>query len=510
MGTALHIAVISNIEVAPYFFPMIKRQFEENMIILPIQLEQYAETGSIFALNQADLIIVWLNLEVVCSCNDNTTMSNNTSDMIGLCKLLYVKLKKVSHAKIIWLSFEDYYMQSHKVVGHTYCHFVDNLNMKLSELLDDQVSFINLKQLIAEVGIDKSYDIKGKYRWNSPYSKVLFDMVAKEIHKQYLIEKGITKKCIVLDCDNVLWGGILSEDGVENIKLSGSGLGRFYQEFQRFIVSLYQHGVIIAVCSKNDISDVLTVFHKHSEMILNEKHIACFQVEWGNKPDGIKKISKKLNISLDSMVFVDDSPIEIEAVKAMLPEVTTVHFKRYMEYEQFSCFNLKNCISLSEVEKRNQTYKSNGFREELKATYENYADYLAALEIQIDIHIATSIEINRISELSQRTNKFTIGKRYTVSEIKKLMTYDLFKLYSVHVSDRFSDLGLVGAFAINGNTLTMFSLSCRALGRDVEKNMLSYIRNHHLINCIEFISTGKNTEVMSLMLNTFPEATLAN
>ena len=145
------------------------------------------------------------------------------------------------------------------------------------------------------------------------------EAAVKEIQKQYFIEQGITKKCLVLDCDNVLWGGILSEDGIENIKLGGSGFGRTYQDFQRFVLSLYYHGVILAVCSKNDLPDVMNMFHEHSEMILKEEHIACFQVNWENKPDNIRRIAETLNIGLDSMVFLDDSPVEIEAVKSILP-----------------------------------------------------------------------------------------------------------------------------------------------------------------------------------------------
>ncbi len=197
---------------------------------------------------------------------------------------------------------------------------------------------------------------------------------------------------------------IFSKDGMESLKLSGSGLGQVYQDFQRFVLSLYYHGVILAVCSKNDLTDVLRMFHEHSEMLLKEEHIACFQVNWEDKPGNIQKIAEKLNIGLDSMVFVDDSPVEIEAVKAILPEVTSILFKRDMDYEQFACFNLKSNISIADIDKRNETYRTNGFREELKAKYTDYADYIAALEIKMDIHETAPIEFSRISELTQRTN----------------------------------------------------------------------------------------------------------
>ena len=245
-------------------------------------------------------------------------------------------------------------------------------------------------------------------------------------------------------------------------------------------------------------------------MLLKEEHIACFQVNWEDKPSNIKKIAEKLNIGLDSMVFVDDSPIEIEAVKTMLPDVTTILFKRDMEYEQFSCFNLKSNVSIADVDKRNETYRTNGFREELKASYTDYADYIKALEIKMDIHEALPIEFSRISELTQRTNKCTNGKRYTVAEIKKRITSEAVKLYSVSVSDRFSDLGLVGAIEVESDALTLFSLSCRALGREVEEKMIEFISGKYQIQKIKFKSTGKNAALKTLLEKAFPNAFLSN
>ena len=313
------------------------------------------------------------------------------------------------------------------------------------------------------------------------------------------MEKGITKKCLVLDCDNVLWGGVLSEDGIENLKLSGNGLGRFYQDFQRFALSLYYHGVILAICSKNDLSDVLIVFREHSEMILKEDHIACFQVNWEDKPGNIKRIAETLNIGLDSIVFVDDSPVEIEAVKTLLPEVTTALFHRDMDYAQFSCFNLKCDVKLDDIEKRNETYRTNVQRENLKEHFESYKEYIKALEVKAEIHRIVPTEYNRVSELTQRTNKCTNGRRFTVREIKERIENGGFNFYSVHVSDRFSDLGLVGAFAVKDTELALFSLSCRALGREIENTMLEYILSNWRIESVFFHSTGKNADLKGVL-----------
>lgn len=510
MEMGLHIAIISNVIFEPYFVPLTKRLFGENTVVLPIPFGEHTEDKYQTQVRSADLIVVWLNIEVLLPGQFDSLAKQDLDETIALCKKLYADLTSISHAKILWFLFEDYELPLSAIVGHVYHGFADKLNLALRDALGDQVSCVDLKHLIAKVGVSNAYDRKGKYRWNAPYSKILIETAVKEIYKQYLIENGITKKCLVLDCDNVLWGSILSEDGIENLKLSGSGLGRVYQDFQHFVLSLYYHGVILAICSKNDLSDVLRIFNEHSEMVLREEHISCFQVNWEDKPSNIKKIAHKLNIGLDSMVFVDDSPVEIEAVKAMLPEVTTIFFKRDMEYEQFSCFNLKSNISIANIDKRTETYRTNGFREELKAKYTDYADYIAALEIKMDIHEVAPIEFSRISELTQRTNKCTNGRRYTVAELKERITSTTVKLYSVSVSDRFSDLGLVGAIEVEGDALTLFSLSCRALGREVEEKMIEFILDKYRIQKIEFKTTGKNETVKMMLEEAFPNAAITN
>ncbi|TAH75126.1 MAG: HAD-IIIC family phosphatase [Anaerolineaceae bacterium] len=508
------ISILSNIIFDPHFAQLFKLCFGETTKLHPIPYGEYNEDDYKKHLAESDLIIVWLNFEELNPdiwnffYSRNITKQKAIADIIDSCEKLYNDLLIYSNARILWFSFEDYFLKFPIVSGHHYDALVDKINIDLSGTLKDNVSFINLKQLIAQIGIADAYYSKNKYRWNAPYSKALIEVAVKEIHKQYFIEKGITKKCLVLDCDNVLWGGILSEDGVENIKLGGGGFGRAYQDFQRFVLSIYYHGVILAVCSKNDLSDVMMMFQEHSEMVIKEEHIACFQVNWNNKPDNIRQIAETLNIGLDSIVFVDDSPIEIEAVKAILPEVTTILYKRNAINERFSCFNLKSNTNIADVEKRNEAYRTNQSRETLRSQFRNYDEYLKALDIKIDIHRALPIEYNRISELTQRTNKCTNGTRYTVSDIKERTISEDAILYSVSVSDHFSDLGIVGALEVYADSLTLFSLSCRALGREIESKMLAFIANKHTITNVAFKSTGKNEDVKILLLNAFPSATI--
>lgn len=445
----INIAVISNICLEPFFSPSIAKIFSDCNVypnVISIPYDEYGLPEHIESLKTSDLVVVWLNCELLFSltANADQQITNNT---MNASQTLHDTISRATNAKIIWFLFEDYFERLPIAIGHCSLHndLINKININLFNALKDTVVCVDLRRLIAEVGIANAYYSKGKYRWNAPYSSALIEVAVQEIYKQYLIEQGITKKCLVLDCDNVLWGGVLSEDGIENIELGSTVLGRVYQEFQNFVLSLYYHGVILAICSKNDVSDVMTMFYDHSEMILKKEYIAVFQVNWENKPDNVRKIAETLNIDMNSIVFVDDSHIETEAVKAMLPEVTTILYKPETIYEQLYCFNLKSDVNISDIEKRNATYQTNQSREALKLQFDTYNDYINALAIKVDIHKVMPIEFCRVSELTQRTNKCTNGIRYTVADIKERTNANNINMYSISVSDRFSDLGLVGA-----------------------------------------------------------------
>lgn len=507
----VNVVVITNITIEPFFGMHLKDVFEKeglNVRLNSMPFNEYYLQENSDKLINADQIIVWLNVDCFYPNLINDLICRKVShelieqDIQNKFTELNAYLKQKSGVPILWIGAEDYCYYPYTChLGYSLINegFIDRINITLNKSIEENDTYVDLKRIIAKLGIERSFDNKSKYRWNTPYSRDLLQAVASEVHKQHLICNGITKKCVVLDCDNVLWGGILSEDGIEGIQLGNSGLGRPYQDFGRFMLNLYYHGVIIAICSKNDKSDVLRVFREHDEMILREEHIACFCVNWDNKADNIKAISKTLNIGLDSIVFIDDSDFEVQAVKALLPEVTVVKYERDSVYGGLSCFNLKNDIDIEKVQKRNFTYQTNELRKNLKAESSSFEEYLNALEMTVDIHKVLPIELSRIAELTQRTNKCTNGKRYTAQQIKDNLSNG-YELYSVSLSDKFSDLGLVGAIGIDGNTLDLFSLSCRALGRNVEEIMISFIREKNIKKSY-YNLTVQNNELHSKINN---------
>ncbi len=517
MKKSHHFVMLSNISVEPFFVPALrdvvfnKKEIDGNITYIPFQ--EYRKIDYRDILKEATVVIVWINLEILLPemhqgiCDNSISgcqyKEQKAKQVQSLCHEVAEYISLYAHAKILWLLFEDYFLHLPVVTGHRMNLFTDQINQNLVEGLHNEITFIDLKYLIAELGIRMAFSTKNKFRWSFPYSKALVEAVAVEVQKQYFIENGISKKCLVLDCDNVLWGGILSEDGIDNIKLGSSGLGWEYQEFQRFVLSLYYRGVILAISSKNDLADVLKVFREHSGMILKEDHITCFQVNWENKSNNIRKIAEKLNVGTESIVFIDDSSFELEAVKSILPEVVTIQYHRDRMYEVFSCFNLKENLDFWEVLKRNDTYRTEVHRREIKEKSNSFSDYLSALEMKVDIHEVLPAEYARVAELTQRTNKCTNGIRCTVSDIKKWAADKDIHLYTVTLADKFSNMGLVGALGMQDRKLILFSLSCRALGRDVEYKMLRYIQERYLVTDFDFIDTGKNRNLKMLFEEMF-------
>lgn len=507
----LHINIISDIMLDLYLKQMVQEAFQDlgyKAEVKYIRIQEVMGEENLKSIKGSDLNIIWINYENYMFENQNSywlTSDEKESTMTYLfeyMQVLYTNLKCITSAQMIWFGFEDYYNHVFIEIGNVLEeeNMIDHLNHKMKSLLGQEVAVIDLKRLIASVGINSAYDLLGKYRWEAPYSRSLLMLAAKEIIKQYLVFHGGTKKCIVLDCDNVLWKGTISEDGIYNIKIGGTE-GKFYKEFQKYMKSLYKLGVILVICSKNDLSDVLDVFENNSEMILKKEDIAVFEVNWEPKTEGIKRIAEKLNIGLEHMVFIDDSVFEIEAVKKVLPEVDTILFRKNNLYEQLAMFHLSVNIDSSEIERRKKTYQMNEVRKKFREGYNDYAEYLKALKMKVEYDIPENLF--RIAELSQRVNKASNGRRYRSQELEKMIAEGKYYLFSVRLSDKFGDLGTVGAMGVlkteEGYLLDLFCVSCRALGRNIEDRMIAFVKNKYQLNKVYFKTTYKNDSLKKLL-----------
>ena len=291
------------------------------------------------------------------------------------------------------------------------------------------------------------------------------------------------KKCLVMDCDGTLWGGIVGEDGVNGIAIGEDAPGNAFEAFQKYVFTLRRQGVLLAICSKNNEDDVWEAFRER-DMPLKEEHLAAASVNWNPKSVNLREIARELNIGLDSLVLIDDSPVEIAEVNANAPEVRTILLpdkepERYIEVmETESPF--PRFVLTQEDLRRAQMYQEERQREGLRSQMGSLEDFLEGLGIVVTIGRPLEKDLGRIAQLLNRTNQFNLTTyRRTESEVIKDWSDPSCRDYAVWVRDRFGDYGLTGYALLRGlpdaPVLDTFLMSCRVLGRGVETSLLARI-----------------------------------
>lgn len=298
------------------------------------------------------------------------------------------------------------------------------------------------------------------------------------------------KKCLVLDLDNTLWGGILGEDGIDGIQLGGDYPGKAYSLWQHALLQLSRKGAILALCSKNNDTDVDELWQHNDNMILKREHFSAMRINWQDKATNLRELADELNIGLDSMVFIDDSPAERELVKQLLPMVVVPDFPS-KPYQLMPFFKdlvdryFRVYTVTSEDVAKTEQYRANAQRRAEQSRFADLESYLYSLDMQLDIIPADEHNLPRIAQMTQKTNQFNLTtKRYGEAELHQLLDKG-WKVYCVRVSDRFGDSGITGAIImqpVDDVTLNIDSLllSCRILGKGIEdafvKTMFNLMR----------------------------------
>jgi len=318
--------------------------------------------------------------------------------------------------------------------------------------------------------------------------------------------QGNFKKCLILDLDNTVWGGVIGDDGVENIQIGQLGIGRAFTEFQYWIKKLQQRGIIIAICSKNTESIAKEPFEKHPDMVLKLEDIAVFVANWDNKADNIRKIQKILNIGFDSMVFLDDNPFERNIVKENIPEITVPELPEdpalYLDY--LYSLNLFETVSYSgEDAKRTQQYQKEAERVIFQESFTNEDDFLKSLNMVSETKPFDNFTIPRIAQLSQRSNQFNLRTiRYNEDDVKRISQSANYLTISFTLEDKFGDNGLICAIILEKKDnkelfIDTWFMSCRVLKRGMESYTLNTIVELAKANGYdriigEYIPTQKN------------------
>lgn len=295
---------------------------------------------------------------------------------------------------------------------------------------------------------------------------------------------GQFKKCLILDLDNTLWGGVIGDDGLDKIQIGSLGIGKAFTEFQYWLKKLKNRGIILTVCSKNNDSIAREPFEKHPDMVLHLDDIAVFLANWENKVDNIRFIQQVLNIGFDSMVFLDDNPFERNIVRENIVGITVPELPSdpadYLEY--LYALNLFETSSFStEDQHRTRQYQVQAQRSSLQTSFTNEDDFLKNLQMRSEVMPFSSFTVPRVAQLSQRSNQFNLRTiRYTEADIDMLLKNPAYHTFSFTLSDLYGDNGLIALVILRQeNNLTIFIenwlMSCRVLKRGMEQFILNFI-----------------------------------
>lgn len=465
----MQVCVISDMPLQPWFELYLQKAWAEKGRIVRTGRLDWAQRNQ--AAEEAEVRLYWPSSEVA------------------------AEIDPEGEASGIWISTET-------ASDPIRLFYSQTLKMQEAERYPANDPVIDLEKLMLRVGLEGSLADREK-RWGDRYSRRLQEAAAYEAVRVYETRHGRRKKCLVLDCDGVLWGGIVSEDGPEGLILSETGKGKTYRQFQALVKRLQEHGILLAICSKNEEADVRAVFNSHTAMKLREEDIAAWSVGWQPKSVQMAELAEKLQIDPQDMVMVDDNQWELEEVRSRYPQVSGILFdlsrgERRIYEKLAEQFLLTPEDENRQNQLRVQTYADNVKRAELRQAAGSYDEFLKRLQTRMTLQPATASDLPRISDLSRRANQCTNGARYTVEELKQQLQ-EGYQLQAVFVSDIYRDLGLVGCVGIRPDSglLDLFCLSCRALGRGLEQQLLAALPPE--INRLRWADTGKNAALWQTM-----------
>ncbi len=327
--------------------------------------------------------------------------------------------------------------------------------------------------------------------------------------------RGLSYKCLVLDLDNTLWGGVIGDDGLEGIEIGqGNATGEAFLAFQNYVKSLKERGIILAVCSKNNEDNALEPFKLHPEMVLKQDDISCFVANWDDKATNIRQIASQLNIGLDSLVFFDDNPVERGIVRQYVPEIAVVEVPEdpanYVRC--LASTGYFDAVSFSADDQvRTEQYIANRQRQTLKDTAHTIDSFLETLKMEMIVSPFEKLSIPRITQLINKSNQFNLTtRRYTQVQVEEMASDPTILDFQIRLSDKFGDNGLISVVIGKPSPddpqslhLDTWLMSCRVLGRQVEHEVLNSIAERAQkcgFNVLvgEYIKTAKNDMVKDL------------
>ena len=357
-----------------------------------------------------------------------------------------------------------------------------NFNEKIEKkCLNSQIQIFDIQSISNHIGIRHFYDDEKNYLAKTLYSEYALNLISKELSKQIYVTQNVKKKCLVLDLDNTLWGGVLGEDGTYSIKLGNSYEGEKFTRFQKYLKDLSNKGIILAILSKNNLEDVKECFKKNTNMILSLNDFITYRGNWREKYLNINEIASELNIGKDSIVFFDDSKFERDQMKKMNPEINVINVPKdasnFIESIEDTAF-FKSQKTLNEDLKKKKQYKIISKFNSSKAKFKDTDSFLKSLKMKLSISKINNRNFERCVQMSNKTNQFNLTNlRFTETSLKNYLKKNKSISLVGSLQDKFGNHGTTCmAIARKSNNIYIidtFLLSCRIFGRKVEYTLLA-------------------------------------
>jgi len=476
-------------------------------------------SGAIDASTKAVVVCLWLPafselFAGAFAAASPETVEAETGRVLAYCSATIRALRTRTAAPIFWLGFERPAWPAYGIAdarmaeGHR--QVISELNTELADALAQVGSayLIDTARCLERVGARQFYDWRYWYLARAPFSRAAMAELASEVSAHIRAATGRAKKCLVLDCDNTLWGGIVGEDGAAGIRLGTESPGAAYRDFQQEVLNLHHRGVVLALCSRNNEADVREVFRTRPEMVLREGHFAAARINWNDKATNLRELASELNLGLDSLVFADDSEFELGMVRAAAPAVETLALDSARPAEHrlrlASCDWFDVLTVTADDRARGERYLTERARRSAANGSVDLADYLRSLELRITVEDVPDADLDRAAQLCLRTNQFNLTTRRHTRQALESARASGASLLQLKVADRFGDYGIVGLSLIlpEGETafIDTFLVSCRVLGRGVESAFLAAVVEHAAARGTRqmraaYVPTPKNAQV---------------
>tara|TARA_B100000315_G_scaffold245933_1_gene272574 strand:- start:1466 stop:3175 length:1710 start_codon:yes stop_codon:yes gene_type:complete len=493
-------------------FPLIKSITAPFDQVIQVLIDQQLDCWE----NNLDFAVVWTRPEsIIEPFNQIINYKNTSIDEIlnkvdEYSSLLLNILDRVTYIFIpIWVypSYQRDFVMLDMKNGVGISNTLMRMNLRLAENLEREsnIYLLDIQRWINIAG-KHAFNPKLWYMGKIAFGNEVFIEAVKDIKCSIRGITGYSRKLIILDLDDTLWGGIVGDVGLENIRLGGHNpIGEAFVDFQKALKSLINRGIILGIVSKNEESIAIEAINKHPEMQLKLDDFSGWRINWEDKAQNIVDLVADLNLGLQSVVFIDDSPIERARIRDALPEVYVPEWPEdkmlyKMALQDLRCFS--NPIISQEDSERTTMYVSERKRKEIKKDVGSLDEWLKKLKIKVEIEEISKSNLQRTIQLLNKTNQMNLTtRRLTESELLEWAKQKKNMLWTIRVSDKFGDSGLTGVISLKENNkigiIVDFVLSCRVFGRKIEETMIyaaiDYAKSKGLSKIIvKYIPTKKN------------------